>query len=151
MAHPDARVTPRGRALLVECVRDGWTVTKAGDAARIGRQTGSKWVGRHRRVGEAELLDRRGAVHRQVRAHPAGPVEIDLHNPCRPPWATWKKRPISRTRLLHLTGKNGRLLSRLVGRVAPPYRSGSAWGSPHHRRHASRRVEVEVVGHSQGT
>ena len=49
MAHPSARLTPKGRRLLVDRVRSGWTITKAADAAGISRQTGSKWVGRFRR------------------------------------------------------------------------------------------------------
>ncbi len=74
MAHPSARLTPKGRQLLVNRVRDGWTITKAADAAGISRQTGSKWIGRFRREGEPGLLDRVSAVHRQARAHPAALV-----------------------------------------------------------------------------
>ena len=75
MAHASARLTPRGRRLLVERVRSGWTVTKAAQAAGISRQTGSKWIGRFRSEGEAGLVDRSSAVHRQARAHPAALVE----------------------------------------------------------------------------
>ena len=75
MAHPSARLTPKGRQLLVDRVRDGWTITKAADAAGISRQTGSKWLGRYRREGAPGLVDRTSAVHRQARAHPAELVE----------------------------------------------------------------------------
>jgi transposase InsO family protein len=75
MGHPSARLTPRGRHLLVERVQSGWTITKAADAAGISRQTGSKWLGRFRREGESGLVDRSSAVHRQARAHPAELVE----------------------------------------------------------------------------
>jgi transposase InsO family protein len=75
MAHPSARLTPKGRQLLVDRVRDGWTITKAADAAGISRQTGSKWLGRYRREGDPGLADRSSAVHRQARAHPAALVE----------------------------------------------------------------------------
>lgn len=75
MAHPSARLTPKGRQLLVDRVRDGWTVTRAADAAGISRQTGSKWVWRHRLEGEPGLRDRSSAVHRQARAHPPELVE----------------------------------------------------------------------------
>jgi transposase InsO family protein len=75
MAHASARLTPRGRRLLVERVRSGWTITKAAEAAGISRQTGSKWVGRFRREGEPGLVDRSSAAHRQPRAHPAAIVE----------------------------------------------------------------------------
>ena len=75
MSHPSARLTPKGRQLLVNRVRDGWTITKAADAAGISRQTGSKWLWRFRRQGEPGLRDRPSAVHHQVRAHPASLVE----------------------------------------------------------------------------
>ena len=75
MAHASARLTPRGRRLLVERVRSGWTITKAAEAAGISRQTGSKWVGRFRREGDTGLVDRSSAAHRQPRAHPAALVE----------------------------------------------------------------------------
>jgi transposase InsO family protein len=70
MAHPSARLTPRGRRLLVERVVAGWTITRASEAVGISRQTGSKWVGRFRREGEPGLVDRSSAVHHQVRRHP---------------------------------------------------------------------------------
>lgn len=75
MAHASARLTPRGRRLLVERVRSGWTITKAAEAAGISRQTGSKWIARFRCEGDAGLLDRSSAAHRQPRAHPPAIVE----------------------------------------------------------------------------
>jgi transposase InsO family protein len=75
MAHRNARLTPFGRRTLVERVRSGWTITRASEAAGVSRQTGSKWIGRHRREGEDGLVDRSSAVHRQTRAHPAWVVE----------------------------------------------------------------------------
>jgi transposase InsO family protein len=71
MAHASARLTPRGRRLLVDRVQAGWTITKAAEAAGISRQTGSKWICRFRREGEPGLRDRSSAVHHQGRAHPA--------------------------------------------------------------------------------
>jgi transposase InsO family protein len=75
MAHANARLNPKGRQLLVDRVRDGWTITKAADAAGISRQSGSKWIGRFRQEGDAGLWDRSSAVHHQARAHPASLVE----------------------------------------------------------------------------
>ena len=75
MAHPNARLTEHGRRLLVDRIGSGWTITKAADAAGISRQTGSKWLGRFRREGEAGLADRSSAVRHQARAHPASLVE----------------------------------------------------------------------------
>jgi transposase InsO family protein len=85
MPHRSDRLTPKGRQLLVNRVRDGWTITKAADAAGISRQTGSKWLWRFRREGEPGLVDRSSAVHHQARAHPADLVEqvcarrLELH------------------------------------------------------------------------
>src|SRR5512142_1509923 len=70
MAHPSARLTPRGRRLLVDRVAGGWTITRAAAAAGISRQTASKWRWRFVREGEAGLVDRSSAVHRQARQHP---------------------------------------------------------------------------------
>ena len=58
MAHPSARLTPKGRQLLVDRVRDGWTITRAADAAGISRQTGSKWRWRFRREGDRASTER---------------------------------------------------------------------------------------------
>ena len=67
MAHPNARLTPRGRALLADRVRTGWTITAAARAAGISRQTGSKWW---RRARAGELADRPSTVRHQARQHP---------------------------------------------------------------------------------
>ena len=75
MAHASARLTVRGRHLLVERVRSGWTITQAAQAAGISRQTGSKWIARFGQEGEAGLFDRSSAAHRQPRAHPAALIE----------------------------------------------------------------------------
>lgn len=75
MAHASARLTPKGRQLLVDRVQAGWTVTHAAQAAGISRQSGSKWVGRFRREGAPGLADRRSVVRHQARAHPATLVE----------------------------------------------------------------------------
>jgi transposase InsO family protein len=75
VTHANARLTPLGRKALVDRVAAGWTITRAADAARVSRQTGSKWVKRYRTEGVAGLADRSSAAHRQVRAHPAELVE----------------------------------------------------------------------------
>lgn len=75
VSHASARLTPRGRRLLVGRVQSGWTITKAAEAAGISRQTGSKWVRRFRCEGEPGLIDRSSAAHHQARAHPAALVE----------------------------------------------------------------------------
>jgi transposase InsO family protein len=68
VSHANARLTPRGRRILVERIAGGWPVSRAAQAAGISRQTGSKWWNRYRREGATGLVDRRSAVRHQVRA-----------------------------------------------------------------------------------
>ncbi len=75
MSHANARLTPRGRQILVERITGGWPVSRAARAAGISRQTGSKWWNRYRREGLPGLVDRRSRVQRQARALDAAVVD----------------------------------------------------------------------------
>ena len=58
-SHKHARLTPKGRALLVSRVLDeDWTVAAAAEAAGISRRTGYKWLARFKAEGVAGLVDR---------------------------------------------------------------------------------------------
>lgn len=58
-SHKHARLTPKGRALLVSRVLEqGWTVTDASLAAGVSKRTGYKWLARFKAEGEPGLLDR---------------------------------------------------------------------------------------------
>jgi transposase InsO family protein len=58
-SHKHARLTPKGRALLVSRVlSEGWTVAAASMAAGVSERTGYKWLARFRSEGEAGLADR---------------------------------------------------------------------------------------------
>lgn len=58
-SHKHARLTAKGRALLVRRVlEEGWTVKAASEAAGISERTGYKWLARFRAEGEAGLTDR---------------------------------------------------------------------------------------------
>lgn len=58
-SHKHARLTAKGRALLVSRVLDeGWTVAKASLAAGVSKRTSYKWLARFKAEGEAGLLDR---------------------------------------------------------------------------------------------
>jgi transposase len=58
-SHKHARLTPKGRALLVSRVLEqGWTVTDARLAAGVSNRTGYKWLARFKAEGEPGLLDR---------------------------------------------------------------------------------------------
>jgi transposase InsO family protein len=57
--HKNARMTVRGRALLVERIdNDGWAVAQAALAAGVSERTAYKWLARYRAGGEAALYDR---------------------------------------------------------------------------------------------
>lgn len=73
MQHPNARLSVYQRALIVERVSSGWTITRAARAAGVSRQTASKWVGRHRRFGVAALGD---ASSRPKRIRPTVPHDV---------------------------------------------------------------------------
>lgn len=58
-SHKHARLTPKGRALLVSRVLDeGWTVADASLAAGVSQRTSYKWLARFKAEGELGLLDR---------------------------------------------------------------------------------------------
>lgn len=49
------------RRLALRVVEEGWSLTKAAEAAEVSERTAGKWVGRYRADGEAGLLDRSSA------------------------------------------------------------------------------------------
>ena len=57
--HANAKLTPQGRALLVERIEtQGRSVTQAAEAAGVSEQTARKWLHRHRAEGPRGLWDR---------------------------------------------------------------------------------------------
>ncbi|QFU15784.1 IS481 family transposase [Microvirga thermotolerans] len=74
-AHKNARMTPFGRALLVQRVRqERWRVAEAAKAAGISERTASKWLARFRDGGEAALHNKSSAPRRP--AHRLAPERI---------------------------------------------------------------------------
>lgn len=60
--HANARLTPRGRSLMCQRVRDeGWTVAEAADAAGCSERTAYRWLARYD-AGEP-MTDRSSAPH----------------------------------------------------------------------------------------
>ena len=54
--HPNAKLTPKTRRLLVDrVVRLQWPVAKAARAAGVSRQTAHKWLNRFRESGDEGL------------------------------------------------------------------------------------------------
>ena len=63
--HPNAKLTPSSRTLLVERVNElGWPVARAAQAAGVSRQTAYKWLNRFKEAGESGLQDRSCRPHR---------------------------------------------------------------------------------------
>ena len=60
--HANAALSFRQRERMVRrVVEEGWSVTKAAEAAEVSDRTGAKWVARYRAEGVAGLLDRSSA------------------------------------------------------------------------------------------
>jgi len=63
--HKNARLTPRGRAVMVSRIEDeGWPVKRAASASGVSVRTAHRWLGRHRLGGERRLHDRSSAPRR---------------------------------------------------------------------------------------
>ena len=70
--HENARMTVRGRVLLVKRIIEGrWRVALAAEAAGISVRTAYKWLARYRAGGEAMLTDRSSAPSRRPHSTPA--------------------------------------------------------------------------------
>src|SRR5215217_2689565 len=70
--HRNARMSLYTRRLLVARVRrEGWTVTRAAEAAGVSRTTAHKLLRRSAEEGDAGLRDRSCRPHRCPRALPA--------------------------------------------------------------------------------
>jgi len=59
--HANARLSVKGRALLVDRLAAGWSLTQAAAAAGVSERTARKWRDRHRAEGPDGLLDRSSA------------------------------------------------------------------------------------------
>jgi transposase InsO family protein/transposase len=64
------------RRMVCRVVEQGWSLTKAAEAAEVSERTCAKWVGRYRADGEAGLLDRLSVAHRIPHRTPAERVEV---------------------------------------------------------------------------
>lgn len=75
-SHKHARLTPRGRALMVDRVlNQGWTMAAAAEAVGVSCRTGFKWLARYRAEGAAGLDDRSSRPKSSPTACPPEQVE----------------------------------------------------------------------------
>ncbi len=63
MTHANARLTPRGRLLIVERSRAGWKRAHIAAAMGVSRKCVSVWIGRFAAEGEGGLHDRSSRPH----------------------------------------------------------------------------------------
>ena len=56
--HANARLSVKGRELLIERLRVGWSLTEAATAAGVSERTARKWRDRYQAEGTAGLVDR---------------------------------------------------------------------------------------------
>jgi transposase InsO family protein len=68
--HKHARLTPRGRELLIERLLGGEKAVSVGQSMGVSRRTVCKWLGRYRREGKAGLSDRSSRPRRSPRRTP---------------------------------------------------------------------------------
>jgi transposase InsO family protein len=62
--HANARTCPHSRRLAIRRLEQGWTLTRAAEAAGVSVRTISKWRRRYREEGEQGLVDRSSAPRR---------------------------------------------------------------------------------------
>ena len=74
--HGNAELSLNKRRRLVRRVEDGWTLTKAAEAAEVSVRTARKWARRHRAEGESGLLDRSSRPHSSPNATPEQRVQL---------------------------------------------------------------------------
>lgn len=115
MAHPNARLTPAGRQVLVDRITAGMPVAHVADMMGISRQTAYRWWRRYRQLGRAGLHDRPsvpyrtphrtpGHLERRVvrlrRRHGWSPAVIAHHTgvPASTCWRILRRHRISRMR-----------------------------------------------------
>lgn len=73
--HANARTCPNSRRLLIQRIEhQGWSLTKATEAAGVSERTARKWLARWRAEGEQGLLDRPSAPKRVPGRLPADRV-----------------------------------------------------------------------------
>ena len=113
MSHRNARLTPRGRLLLVQRVRDqGMPVAHVAKAMGISRQCAHRWVRRFDEEGVAGLEDRSSRPHRSPRRTDARRERRVL--------AARRKHRCGPAQLALLSGVPERTVTRVLRRAGVP-------------------------------
>ena len=112
MSHANARLTVRGRLLIVERARSGWPQAHIAAAMGVSRRCVKRWLDRYRIEGEAGLHDRSSRPH-HVANRTAESVAAAVV-------ALRKKERLGRDELAARTGVPARTVSRIVARAGLP-------------------------------
>jgi transposase InsO family protein len=113
MSHRNARLTPRGRQLLVQRVREqGMPVSHVAQAMGISRQCAHRWVRRFDEEGLAGLEDRSSRPHHSPRATEVRKEQRVI--------AARRKHGCGPAQLAELTGVPERTMSRILRRAGEP-------------------------------
>ena len=115
MSHPNARLTVRGRLLIIERARAGWPQAHIAAAMGVSRRCVRRWLDRYAAEGEAGLHDRSSRPH---------------HSPGRTPprleaavLALRTRERLGRDVIAHRLGVAPRTVSRVLAREGIPHLS----------------------------
>lgn len=112
MSHANARLTVRGRLLIVERARAGWKQAHIAAAMGVSRRCVKRWLDRYRDEGAAGLHDRSSRPHHLANCtSDAKRVEVV---------AVRKKGRIGRDEIAVRTGVPARTVSRIIARAGLP-------------------------------
>ncbi len=149
--HPNAKLTPTARDLLVRRVREEqWPVAEAARAAGVSRQTAYKWLNRFEEDGQAGLRDRSSRPRRipiQTSRQTLRRME-QLRRRRKPAWEISQEIevPLS-TVSRHLQQLGLGRIWRLEEELEPPRRYEHARPGELFHIDAKRFARIEGVGH----
>jgi transposase len=150
--HPNAKLTPATRRLLVRRVREqNWTVTAAGEAAGVSRHTAHKWLRRYAEEGREGLQDRSSRPRRSPRQTPRrviGRIE-QLRRRRKAGWEISLETglPVSAVSR-HLKALGLGRIWRLVEELDPPRRYEHAAPGGMFHVDAKKFARIEGIGHA---
>ncbi len=113
VSHPNARLTVRGRQLIVERSRSGWPQAHIAAAMGISRRCVRRWLERYAAEGLAGLQDRSSRPHRSP-ARTAPELEVAVV-------ALRRRERLGRDRIAARLGLSPRSVSRILVRHGLPH------------------------------
>ena len=149
--HPNAKLTPAQRKLLVRRIRkEDWTVTEAAEAAGVSRPTAYKWLRRYDCEGPSGLEDRSSRPHHIPRKTPRCQIRRmeQLRRRYQPAWEIALRTGIpASTVSRHLKQQGLGRLWRIEEAEAPPRRYEHERPGQLFHIDAKRFARIEGVGH----